>query len=43
MTQLDDVGSEVEAEATVPGIDKEAIVDNNQSATLKAIAGIMSS
>ncbi|CAH8325824.1 unnamed protein product [Eruca vesicaria subsp. sativa] len=35
---------EVEAEVTVPGIDQEAIADNNQAAAaLKAIAGIMSS
>jgi nuclear GTP-binding protein len=44
----DDVASEEaeagEEEITVPGIDKEAIADNSQSAAaLKAIAGIMSS
>lgn len=39
--KLDDVASE--SEATVPGIDEEAIADNSQSAAaLKAIAGIMS-
>ncbi|KAL0864304.1 hypothetical protein Bca101_043422 [Brassica carinata] len=36
--------AEVEEEVTVPGIDQEAIADNNQAtAALKAIAGIMSS
>ncbi|WZY96834.1 hypothetical protein YC2023_069163 [Brassica napus] len=39
-----DKASEGEAEVTVPGIDQEAIADNNQAAAaLKAIAGIMSS
>lgn len=44
--KLDDKASEAEAEVetTVPGIDPEAIADNNQAAAaLKAIAGIMSS
>lgn len=44
--KLEDKASEaeVETEVTVPGIDQEAIADNNQAtAALKAIAGIMSS
>ncbi|VVB00384.1 unnamed protein product [Arabis nemorensis] len=47
--KLDDVKPseakvEAEVETTVPGIDPEAITDNNQAAAaLKAIAGIMSS
>lgn len=42
--KAEDKASEGEAEVTVPGIDQEAIADNNQAAAaLKAIAGIMSS
>ncbi|WZZ65295.1 hypothetical protein YC2023_076665 [Brassica napus] len=42
--KTEDKASEVEAEVTVPGIDQETIADNNQAtAALKAIAGIMSS
>ena len=42
--KAEDKAEEGEAEVTVPGIDQEAIADNNQAAAaLKAIAGIMSS
>ncbi|CAN8321621.1 unnamed protein product [Cochlearia groenlandica] len=41
--KIDDDDKASEAESQVPGIDKEAVADNNQAtAALKAIAGIMS-